>query len=728
MKCNTRSSIVLKTYNDNLSAEEYLNSVIGLLPELDTSSPLIRSGKFISEHFKKVISSYKILATLKDYPGAPHVDVIDIKAAPSIEIKASSDVYEKFIRQYFAENSVDIVFAVITPFTGHHSISYFCRAPRMTKLSLPEFITDYIAHESIKNYVALKCSIDMKILAPFFSSAYSLYDDTVIRARANEIDASIKEVKFCDIACGSGDIAIRFCQTVTDIRMKLNSYIGQSESRTPKKFADEFIENSLYATDCDAGALLALRLELTLSYPTAHLPQSRFIWGSVLTEDTFSGTKFDIIATNPPHMRQELFSSVRDSLTAYVSSSTSSDLYCYYMERAFSMLKQHGILATVTSNRWMYSEYGRPIRDFLLSKNVIKIIDFGEERPLDGSTLPVSIMLASDDPPEEQIEITTVTDPQYTDLFSYTEDRTFMTPTASLSSGPWSFEDTDILGLLSKIRGVSITLQEYISGPVSRGILTGLNEAFIVNQDGANVLIKASASSAQLLRPFLSGRNVKRYKMPTATKYLIFIPRGYTDRMRRDADPFEWFAMTYPAVAAHLAPFEQKASARRDKGDYWWELRSCKYYGDFDRTKIICPSIVRHLSAVIERDGIYSNDKTAIIPSDDLYLLGLLNSSLMDFFFRHRAKELLNNHYELTQSLLASLPIHPISGTNSYHLKHKKTIGDIASRLMQLHSMPKDAQDDSVYDEIIAAERELNKDVFQLYKMTPGEISAINNN
>ena len=392
------------------------------------------------------------------------------------------------------------------------------------------------------------------------------------------------------------------------------------------------------------------------------------------------------------------------------------------------MLKEHGWLSSVMSNRWMYSEYGSPLRNFLLSKRVLNIVDFGEVRPLDGSSLPVSILIASEDAPSEEINVTTADGTGFMDLTACSEDKSFNVLSSSLSSKPWSFDTDDISCLLSKLHDISIPLEKYLSRPSSRGILTGLHEAFVVYKETADVLVSASASSAHLLRPFLSGRDVKRYRAPTVKKYLIFIPRGHTDKMRGETNPFEWLVTTYPAVAAYLAPFEGRASARRDKGDYWWELRSCKYYDDFDRAKIICPSIVRRLSAIIERDGIYSNDKTSIVPADDMYLLGLLNSSLMDFYFRHTAKELLNEHYELTPSLLSSLPIHAVSSTNSYHVRYRDSIAKLAARLTKLYSVPTKGRGEQEGKEIIEVERELNRNVFQFYKLTPREISVINNN
>jgi adenine-specific DNA-methyltransferase len=62
---------------------------------------------------------------------------------------------------------------------------------------------------------------------------------------------------------------------------------------------------------------------------------------------------------------------------------------------------------------------------------------------------------------------------------------------------------------------------------------------------------------------------------------------------------------------------------RCDKGEYWWELRTCDYYDRFEKSKIIIPTIVQNASYSLDRNGLYSNDKTSIIATDDLYLFGV---------------------------------------------------------------------------------------------------------
>ena len=110
-----------------------------------------------------------------------------------------------------------------------------------------------------------------------------------------------------------------------------------------------------------------------------------------------------------------------------------------------------------------------------------------------------------------------------------------------------------------------------------------------------------------------------------------------------------------------------------------------QYYDEFEKTKIICPTIVKHISATIDTNGLFSNDKTSIIASGDFHLLGLLNSSLMDFYMRRICTELLNEHYEVKPANLAVLPIKKISPTNSFHVNLKTEIENGAMKLSKLY-------------------------------------------
>lgn len=121
---------------------------------------------------------------------------------------------------------------------------------------------------------------------------------------------------------------------------------------------------------------------------------------------------------------------------------------------------------------------------------------------------------------------------------------------------------------------------------INYGIKTGCNEAFIISGEQRKKLIAEDPKSDEIIRPILRGRDIKRYGYEFADLWLINIECGFTNKHRGNIPPEEFIKSKYPAVYRH---FMQVANAktkgkglinRDDKGDYWWELRSCAYTND----------------------------------------------------------------------------------------------------------------------------------------------------
>ncbi|MFM6209009.1 MAG: type II restriction endonuclease, partial [Planktothrix sp.] len=120
-----------------------------------------------------------------------------------------------------------------------------------------------------------------------------------------------------------------------------------------------------------------------------------------------------------------------------------------------------------------------------------------------------------------------------------------------------------------------------MNGRFYRGILTGFNEAFIVDQETRDRLIAEHPSSAEVLKPFLRGRDVKRWRVNFSEQYLIKIESSenkqhpWSGKPAKEAEKI--FAKTYPAIYEHFKQFRERLIKRDDQGKYFWELRSCRY-------------------------------------------------------------------------------------------------------------------------------------------------------
>src|SRR5205085_5437658 len=127
----------------------------------------------------------------------------------------------------------------------------------------------------------------------------------------------------------------------------------------------------------------------------------------------------------------------------------------------------------------------------------------------------------------------------------------------------------------------------------------------------------------------------------------------------------------YPAVFAHLQKYQPQLDARWDKGNHWWELRACDYYDEFEKPKIIWPVISATNNFAFTESGCYSNDKTFFIPTGDLYILAILNSSTAFLFFRSQLSDLRGGFFEYQAQSLVHTPIRRIDFTTSSEVRSK---------------------------------------------------------
>lgn len=186
-----------------------------------------------------------------------------------------------------------------------------------------------------------------------------------------------------------------------------------------------------------------------------------------------------------------------------------------------------------------------------------------------------------------------------------------------------------------KICNVGITLSEWNSS-IYRGILTGCNEAFIVSGEIRDALIHSDPKSAEIIRPILRGRDIKRYSFSYADLWLIatFPSKHYN-------------IDDYPAVKEHLLSFgierlEQTGKthsicgktvkARKKTTNKWFETQdSISYWDDFSKQKIVYREISDEMNACLVEDEVYVNNKCYIITGEHLeHLICVLNSKLFN--------------------------------------------------------------------------------------------------
>ncbi|HZK61745.1 MAG TPA: N-6 DNA methylase, partial [Anaerovoracaceae bacterium] len=344
--------------------------------------------------------------------------------------------------------------------------------------------------------------------------------------------------------------------------------------------------------------------------------------------DIFETGGFDAVIGNPPYVRQELLMEQKDYFKDhYEVYHGTADLYAYFIEKGISFLKDNGQFSYIVANKWMRANYGKPLRAWLSKKRIEEIVDFGDLPVFKKATTYPCILRISKGDARESFEAVQVDTLDFSNLSEYVKEHEHIVKQNSLSDTGWSLIDGNSKALLDKLMGTGVSLGEYVKGKIYRGVLTGLNKAFVIDETTKDRLITEDSKSAEIIKPFLAGKDIKRCTNLKPKQHLILFKKGWTNYNSGDSkNKWNWLKENYPAIANHLEPFANDGEKRCDKGDYWWELRACGYYKEFEEPKIIIPAIVQSANYCYDKTGCYSNDKTSIIPTNDLYLLGVLNS------------------------------------------------------------------------------------------------------
>jgi hypothetical protein len=333
---------------------------------------------------------------------------------------------------------------------------------------------------------------------------------------------------------------------------------------------------------------------------------------------------FDAIVGNPPYVRMELIKPIKPFLkTHYNCHSERADLFIYFYEKSIRLLRRGGRASFIASSTWTRTKAGEQLRRFLKSEaTVMSFLDFGDLPVFEDATTYPCVMVMRHEPPGPNHEIASavVDELDHIDLTHLLDMRKVLVPQRELETPGWYFEDRRITRLRDKIRSVGVPLKDYCGSPL-RGVVSGLNEAFVIDSVTCERLIAEDRRSKEILKPFLEGKDLKPWRYEWRGLWLIYTHHG-VDINR------------YPAIKAHLLTFRRRLEQRATSENHaWYELQQPQlaYSGRFSEPKIMYPHFSRFSKFSFDSKGYFGNDKTYCIPIQDHYLLGVLNSTTVWF-------------------------------------------------------------------------------------------------
>jgi hypothetical protein len=393
-----------------------------------------------------------------------------------------------------------------------------------------------------------------------------------------------------------------------------------------------------------------------------------FLW-NLFFHDAMEHGGFDIVIANPPYVRQESIKAFKAELKEhYECFDGAADLFVYFFEKGISLLRPGGVFTYICSNKYFRSGYGELLRDFMTRElSIHQLIDFGDAPVFEAIAYP-SIILAQRREPgiapaatETVQALTWVPGPRIEEFPGIFASQCFSLAQCELRKDGWRLESPKVLRLLDKLRKAGTPLGEYVQGKFYRGLLTGLNEAFVLDRATRDRLIAEDVKSVELLKPFLRGRDVKRWRVEFAEQYLIKIESSENKKHpwsgKPEAEAERIFAKTYPAIHAFMQPLRDKLIAREDQGHYFWELRSCAYWNEFNHAAIIYPELALVPQYAYSATGWISDCTLYIIPNATAYLVGVLNSSIVGFFFEQISPKVRGGYMRFKALYMNQIPI-----------------------------------------------------------------------
>ena len=425
---------------------------------------------------------------------------------------------------------------------------------------------------------------------------------------------------------------------------------------------------------------------------------------------------FDIVIGNPPYIQLqnnggELAKKYEGC--EYNTFARTGDIYCLFYERGWQLLKKGGHLCFITSNKWMRAGYGEKTREFFASKtNPQLLIDFAGVKIFESATVDTNILLFSKSDNRHET-ICAVTNKQNKDSVKNLSDFVQQQNTICdfATSDSWVILSSIEQSIKKKIEAIGTPLKDWDIN-IYRGVLTGCNEAFIIDSEKRKEILANCQTederkrTTELIRPILRGRDIKRYGYVDNGLYLINTHNGIRGRIPRIK------IEDYPAVKAHLDQYWDRISTRADKGDTPYNLRNCAYLEDFLKPKIIYPNMTKYMPFVFDNKFYLTNQKCFIITGKYVaYLTAFFNSSLFKYCFRDSFPELQGGTRELSKIFFDKIPVYKVSDTQNLQFQNavediqkeynKQKAQGIDSMLFDLYSLTEEERKTIGFVEIV---------------------------
>lgn len=437
----------------------------------------------------------------------------------------------------------------------------------------------------------------------------------------------------------------------------------------------------------------------------------RFEFPEVLNDDgDFVG--FDAVIGNPPYVQLQSIKEISRQLERFDFSTYTSmgDLYALFYERGNQVLKENGVLCFISGSAWMRTNYGQSLRSFFNKQtSLLEIIDLSDCDIFESATVLttiVSFQKSANHNPVKAIRFTKKDQERLVDLKNIFDNEHTLIDAFPESS--WVIVNQLMHNIKNKVEQQGKKLIDW-NIQIYYGIKTGYNEAFIIDGKTKDELIVKDPKSAEILKPILRGRDVKKYHYDFEDLWLIATFPSLNLEIEN-----------YLAIKEYLQSFGKRLDQSGEKGSRkktsgkWFETQdSIAYWQDFEKPKIVYPNMTKFLPFSLDTNGNYLNDKCFILTGEKLYFLtAFLNSKLFRHCFSDSFPELQGNSKEVKKFIMEQIPVKHISEEQEIPFKDK------VNKILSIKQQDPSADTSSL-------ESQIDQLVYELYELTEEEIKIV---
>ena len=474
-----------------------------------------------------------------------------------------------------------------------------------------------------------------------------------------------------------------------------------------------------------------------------------FDWKTEFLEAMKSGG-FDIVIGNPPYIRIQALKEwapleVEFYKNRYASAGKGNyDIYVVFVEKGLSLLNPKGRLGFILPHKFFNSQYGQPLRTVISKGNHLsQVIHFGAQQVFAGATT-YTCLLFLDKAGAGQAQFIKVDDLNVWSKTRKASER--IIPSTKITPSEWNFTVGESAGLFERLNEIPLKLG--MVADIFVGLQTSADDVFIMDfvEETPRTLRLKSKSLCNdwvfekgLLFPIVSGTDVNRYSVLPCRQYILFPYKIESSEVKLIESNLIF--KNYPRTAAYLLKNKKRLEDRekgKAKGTHWYGYIYLKNMVRQSFPKLCVPRLVDKLYAAYDQEGSHFLDnvdvggitlKPALQELGLLYLLGLLNSKLLRWYFPFVSAPFRGGWFSANRQFLMQLPIISINlGNTSEKARHDQVVA-LVDQMLSLHKQLADAktahEKTVLQRQIDTTDSQIDQLVYDLYKLTEEEIKII---